>query len=84
MGILIKGGTVVSATGSRLADVLISGEIIAHVGAGISEAGHEVVDATGLLVMPGGIDVHTHLDMPFGRMITRRGRRLRRWVGRRW
>jgi dihydropyrimidinase len=66
MGILIKGGTVVSATGSRLADVLISGEIIAHVGAGISEAGHEVVDATGLLVMPGGIDVHTHLDMPFG------------------
>jgi dihydropyrimidinase len=66
MGILIKGGTVVSAMGSRLADVLISGEIIAHVGVGISESGHEVVDATGLLVMPGGIDVHTHLDMPFG------------------
>jgi len=33
---------------------------------GINESGHEVVDATGLLVMPGGIDVHTHLDMPFG------------------
>jgi dihydropyrimidinase len=66
MGILIKGGTVVSATGSALLDVLIDGEMIARVGAGISEAGHEVVDATGLLVMPGGIDVHTHLDMPFG------------------
>jgi dihydropyrimidinase len=66
MGVLIKGGTVVSATGSELLDVLISGEIIARVGPGIEAAGHEVVDATGLLVMPGGIDVHTHLDMPFG------------------
>jgi dihydropyrimidinase len=66
MGILIKGGTVVSATESKPMDVLISGEMIARVGAGINESGHEVVDATGLLVMPGGIDVHTHLDMPFG------------------
>ncbi|MGA7156838.1 MAG: dihydropyrimidinase [Acidobacteriaceae bacterium] len=66
MGILIKGGTVVSATESKVMDVLISGEMIARVGTGISEIGHEVVDATGLLVMPGGIDVHTHLDMPFG------------------
>ena len=66
MGILIKNGTVVSATGSQKLDVLISGEMIARVGTSISEAGHEVVDATGLLVMPGGIDVHTHLNMPFG------------------
>jgi dihydropyrimidinase len=66
MGILIKDGTVVSATGSERLDVLIEGERIARVGAGLDEAGHEVVDATGLLVMPGGIDVHTHLDMPFG------------------
>jgi dihydropyrimidinase len=66
MGTLIKNGTVVSATGSRQQDVLIAGEIIARVSPGISEAGHDVVDATGLLVMPGGIDVHTHLDMPFG------------------
>ena len=66
MGILIKHGTVVSATESKQMDVLVSGEMIARVGSGINEAGHEVVDATGLLVMPGGIDVHTHLDMPFG------------------
>ena len=66
MGILIKNGTVVSATESRKLDVLVSGEMIARVGTGINEAGHEVVDADGLLVMPGGIDVHTHLDMPFG------------------
>ena len=66
MGTLIKNGTVVSATESKPLDVLIEGEMIARVGVGIGEVGHEVVDATGLLVMPGGIDVHTHLDMPFG------------------
>jgi dihydropyrimidinase len=66
MGILIKNGTVVSATESKALDVLIEGETIARVGVGLDAAGHEVVDATGLLVMPGGIDVHTHLDMPFG------------------
>ena len=66
MGILIKNGTVVSATESKALDVLIEGETIARVAAGIGEARHEVVDASGLLVMPGGIDVHTHLDMPFG------------------
>jgi len=66
MGILIKNGTVVSAAESKPLDVLVSGEVIARVGEGISAEGHTVVDATGLLVMPGGIDVHTHLDMPFG------------------
>jgi len=66
MGVLIKNGTVVSATGSQEQDVLVSGEVIARVSHGINAEGHEVVDATGLLVMPGGIDVHTHLDMPFG------------------
>jgi dihydropyrimidinase len=66
MGTLIKNGTVVSASGSQKLDVLIEGEVIAEVGANISTEGHEVVDATGLLVMPGGIDVHTHFDMPFG------------------
>ena len=66
MGTLIKNGTVVNATGSQRADVLIEGEKIAQVAADIPVANHQVVDATNLLVMPGGIDVHTHLDMPFG------------------
>ena len=66
MGTLIKNGTVVNATGSQRADVLIEGEKIAQVAADIPAATHDVVDATDLLVMPGGIDVHTHLDMPFG------------------
>src|ERR1700694_5124446 len=66
MGTLIKGGKVVSAAGTTLADVLIEGGTIARVAPGIDAAGHTVVDATGMLVLPGGIDVHTHLDMPFG------------------
>jgi dihydropyrimidinase len=66
MGILIQGGTVVNGDASFAADVLLEGERIKAVGAGLDAAGHEIVDATGLLVMPGGIDVHTHLDMPFG------------------
>ncbi|AEU36995.1 dihydropyrimidinase [Granulicella mallensis] len=66
MGTLIQNGTVVSSDRSQLLDVLMEGEKIAKVGPGLDIAGHTVVDATGLLVMPGGIDVHTHLDMPFG------------------
>jgi dihydropyrimidinase len=66
MGTLIKGGKVVSATAATLADVLIEGETIAQVAPRIDGTGHTVVDAAGMLVLPGGIDVHTHLDMPFG------------------
>ena len=64
MSTLIQNGTVVNADGQRRADVLIDGETIAQVGPDISPNGHTVVDASGLLVMPGGVDVHTHLDMP--------------------
>jgi dihydropyrimidinase len=66
MGTLIRNGTVVNSDGSRVADVLIDGEKIAQVAPEIDPGSHTVVDASGLLVMPGGIDVHTHLDMPFG------------------
>lgn len=66
MGTLIQNGTVVNSDGRQKADVLIEGETIHQVAPNISPAGHKIVDATGLLVMPGGIDVHTHLDMPFG------------------
>ena len=66
MGILIQNGTVVNANGQQRSDVLIEDQSITRVSASISPAGHSLVDATGLFVMPGGIDVHTHLDMPFG------------------
>jgi dihydropyrimidinase len=66
MATLIQNGTVVNADGQRKSDVLCDGETIQQVAPNISPAGHTVVDAAGLLVMPGGVDVHTHLDMPFG------------------
>src|SRR5438094_1479516 len=66
MGTLIKNGTVISSKSSALADVLIDGETIAAVGPNLDRTGHQIIDATNLLVLPGGIDVHTHLDMPFG------------------
>jgi dihydropyrimidinase len=65
MGTLIKNGTVVSSMSSQKLDVLLEGERIAQVAPSIDPGLHIVVDATSLLVMPGGIDVHTHLDMPF-------------------
>ena len=64
---LIRNGTVVTARETIAADVLIEGERIREVRASIpAQAARKVIDATGLYVMPGGIDVHTHLDMPFG------------------
>src|ERR1700722_11480386 len=66
MATLIKNGTVVNADGQSKADVLFAGETIQKVGPDLPVDGHTVIDAAGLLVMPGGVDVHTHLDMPFG------------------
>ena len=64
---LIRNGTVVTARETAAADVLIEGETIKEVRPGIAADGIDrVIDAKGLYVMPGGIDAHTHLDMPFG------------------
>jgi dihydropyrimidinase len=66
MGLLIENGTVVTAEKTFPASVLVEGETIRVVRSGIPRAAHAVIDATGLLILPGGIDAHTHLDMPFG------------------
>jgi dihydropyrimidinase len=64
---VIKDGTVVTATDTYAADVGVSGEKIAAIAEQLPvENAGQVIDATGKYVMPGGIDVHTHLDMPFG------------------
>ncbi|MDR7418568.1 MAG: dihydropyrimidinase [Armatimonadota bacterium] len=63
---LIRGATVVTASETYRADVLIAGERIAAIGADLARDGARVVDAGGLHLLPGGIDVHTHLDMPLG------------------
>jgi dihydropyrimidinase len=62
---LIQGGRVVSADGEYDADVLVTGERIAAIGAVDAPPGAAVVDASGCLVLPGLIDNHTHLSMPF-------------------
>lgn len=66
MGILFKNGTIITARDTYNADILVEDEVIALIGSNLSADGHEVVDCTGKLLMPGGIDVHTHLELPFG------------------
>src|ERR1700721_3214790 len=66
MGTLIQNGTVVTAERTEKADVLIEGSTIREVRAHIDPKGHSVFNGAGLFVLPGGIDAHTHMDMPFG------------------
>lgn len=66
MGTLFKGGTVITASETIEADVLVEGEIVTLIGRNINAKGHEVVNCKGKYLIPGGIDVHTHLDLAFG------------------
>ncbi len=66
MSVLIRGGTVVTADNTFRADVLCADEKIVEIGEGLeAPVGAEVVDAGGQYVMPGGIDPHTHMQLPF-------------------
>src|SRR2546427_3528936 len=69
MRTLISNGTIVTAEGSTRADVLVDGERIAAIGADLPAAGitaDDTIDASGRYVIPGAIDVHTHMELPFG------------------
>ena len=64
MALLIKSGTIVTASETFTADILVKGEKIAELGADLQAPGAQVVDAAGKLVMPGGVDPHTHFELP--------------------
>jgi len=65
MSILIKNGRIVTADADYSADIFIEGETISTIGKNLMVNADTVIDATGKLLMPGGIDPHVHLDMPF-------------------
>jgi dihydropyrimidinase len=65
MSLLIKNGQIITATDAYGADILVEGETIRAIGKDLPFRADETIDATGLLVFPGGIDPHVHLDMPF-------------------
>lgn len=66
MSIVIKNGQIVTASDNYVADILIENDIITMIGKNINVPADRVIDAAGRYVIPGGIDAHTHLDMPFG------------------
>ncbi len=66
MSILIKHGTIVTATDLYQGDVLVEGEKISAIGLSLTAPSARTIDAKDRYVLPGGIDCHTHLDMPFG------------------
>ena len=65
MSILIKNGRIITATDDYVADIFIEGEIVSTIGKNLNVQADKEIDAAGKLVMPGGIDPHVHLDMPF-------------------
>src|SRR4051812_4589958 len=70
MSVLIKGGRVITAADDYVADVFVEGERITLVGESLDVTADRTIDASGKYVLPGCIDPHTHLDMPFGGTVT--------------
>ena len=63
---LIKNGTIVLEDKVIQGDLLIEDEVIAEIGQNLDAEGGQIIDATGLVVLPGGIDVHTHFNIDVG------------------
>src|SRR5262249_13098765 len=66
MKTLIRNGRVVTAVDDYAADVLVEDGRIAVIGLKLNMEADKVIDASGMLVIPGGIDPHTHMELPFG------------------
>src|ERR671937_1192374 len=70
MSVLIKGGRVVTAADDYVAELFVEDETVTLIGESLDVSADKVVDASGKLVLPGCVDPHTHLDMPFGGTVT--------------
>ncbi|MDU2703337.1 MAG: amidohydrolase family protein, partial [Clostridium sp.] len=66
MGIVLKGGTIVSSKDSYIADIRIENGIIKAMGENLEVDGDEVINVSGRYILPGGIDAHTHFDLDVG------------------
>ena len=66
MSVLIKNGRVITAVDDYLADIFIKNETVTLIGENLDIEADQVIDASGKYLFPGGLDPHTHLDMPFG------------------
>jgi dihydropyrimidinase len=70
MSVLIQNGRIITAADDYVADVFIEGERISLIGESLDIGADKVIDASGKYVLPGCVDPHTHLDMPFGGTVT--------------
>src|SRR2546423_14735028 len=70
MSVLIRGGRVVTAADDYVADLYVEDETISLIGDSLDVPADRIIDAAGKYVLPGLVDPHTHLDMPFGGTVT--------------
>ena len=70
MSVLIKGGRIITAADDYVADVYVEDETVTLIGGSLEVSAEKTIDASGKYVLPGLVDPHTHLDMPFGGTVT--------------
>src|SRR2546429_6297135 len=66
MSVLIKNGRIITASDDYLADVFIDGETVSAIGKNLPMKADRTIDASGKLIIPGAIDPHVHMELPFG------------------